>query len=86
MNYFTLREQLPLPAKDKTERNKKKYKIKNNMMNDGDGKLRDILTKDVYDELSKNTRLFLGAKYKAVKRFLSKVMYMTYLCMFLLYI
>jgi len=63
-NYFTLREQV-LPAKCKTEKNKKDYKLKHSMMDDGDAKLREILPKPVYHELSKIPRIFLGAKYKA---------------------
>lgn len=67
LNYFTLREQILSlnGSKSKSEVNKKNYKIKNTMMDDGDTKLREIFDKQTYDELSKNTRLFLGAKYKA---------------------
>ena len=70
-SHFTLREQQPLDqpsnSKSKSDINKKTYKVKNSMMDDGDIRLRQILDKPDYNLLTKKTRLFLSAKYKAVK-------------------
>ena len=85
LNYFTLREQVTLPKVNKSEKNKKDYKVKNNMMSDGDAKLRDILSKDIYNELTRDTRLFLGAKYKAVKLYLNHANWFVHTLFFLLY-
>ena len=81
LSHFTwYQDQLKKNKSNKSERNKKDYKLKESEMDSGDAKLKELLSRDMYFELSKNRKLHTIAKYKAVSNLYTNDMYLSMFC------